>query len=90
MDNIFKLEQITHAALAQYYRWYQVYEVPFTQQTISNQKDILSEEVEIVSQNGITKGKDGLEERLCWLAKRPSRSKNSGTSSRRRKYCFRS
>ncbi len=68
MDNFFKLEQITHAALAQYYRWYQVYEVPFTQQTISNQKDILSEEVEIVSQNGITKGKNGLEERLSVYA----------------------
>lgn len=64
MDNIFKLDQLTHLVLAQYHRWYQVYEVPFTEQTIANQKDILSEEVEIISQNGTTKGKEGLEDRL--------------------------
>ena len=62
--NIYHLEQQTHAALAQYHRWYQVYEVPFTAQRIANQKDILSDDVEIVSQMGSTKGKAGLEERL--------------------------
>ena len=64
MNKILNLEQITHLALAQYHRWYQVYEVPFTINTIANQKDILSDDVEIISQNGTTKGKDGLEERL--------------------------
>lgn len=64
MDNIFKLEQQTHLALAQYYRWYQVYEVSFTAERIQNQKDILSEDVEISSQMGTTKGKEGLEDRL--------------------------
>jgi hypothetical protein len=64
MDNIFELEQQTHLALAQYYRWYQVYEVPFTKKRIKNQKDILSDDVEISSQLGTTKGKEGLEDRL--------------------------
>lgn len=64
MENIFKTEQQSHLVLAQYYRWYQVYEVPFTAERINNQKDILSENVEISSQSGTTKGKEGLEERL--------------------------
>ncbi len=64
MQTIFKLEQLTHLVLAQYHRWYQVYETPFTDCTIKNQKDILSDDVEIISQNGTTKGKNGLEERL--------------------------
>lgn len=64
MNNPFHLQQLTHAVLVQYYRWYQVYEIPFTAQRIANQKDILSEDVEIRSQAGTTKGKDGLEERL--------------------------
>lgn len=64
MENIFKTEQQSHLVLAQYYRWYQVYEVPFTAERINNQKDILSEDVEISSQSGTTKGKEGLEERL--------------------------
>lgn len=64
MNNPFELEQQTHAALAQYYRWYQVYEVPFTATRIANQKDILADDVEIVSQMGTSKGKAGLEDRL--------------------------
>lgn len=64
MTNYFELEQQTHAALAQYYRWYQVYEVPFTPARIANQKDILSDDVEIISQMGTSKGKTGLEDRL--------------------------
>jgi hypothetical protein len=64
MDNIFELEQQTHLVLAQYHRWYQVYEVPFTKERINNQKDILSDDVEISSQMGTTKGKEGLEDRL--------------------------
>ena len=53
-----------HLALAQYHRWYQVYEVPFTEARINNQADILDEEVEISSMAGVTKGKDGLGDRL--------------------------
>ena len=64
MNPSFTLQQQTHLALAQYYRWYQVYEVPFTEKRIENQKDILSEEIEISSIQGTTKGKSGLEERL--------------------------
>lgn len=64
MNNIFQLEQLTHLALAQYHRWYQVYEVPFTDRRIANQKDILSDDVEIRSQMGTSKGKEGLEDRL--------------------------
>jgi hypothetical protein len=41
-----------------------VYEVPFTQARISNQKEILANDVEITSPAGILKGKDGLKERL--------------------------
>ncbi len=63
--NPYHLEQQTHAALAQYYRWYQVYERPFTPQRIANQKDLLSDEVEIHSaQVGILRGKEHLEQRL--------------------------
>lgn len=62
--NIYYLEQQTHAALAQYHRWYQVYEVPFTAQRIANQKDILSHDVEVVSQMSSTKGKAELEDHL--------------------------
>ena len=54
----------SHLALTQYYRWYQVYEVPLTKQRIANQADILAEDVEISSVAGVTKGKEGLEERL--------------------------
>ncbi|MDI9363540.1 MAG: hypothetical protein QM541_01220 [Flavobacterium sp.] len=64
METLFEIQQITHLVLAQYHRWYQVYEIPFTQNTIANQKDILSDDVEIISQNGTTKGKEGLEDRL--------------------------
>ncbi|QDL55568.1 hypothetical protein [Rhodoferax aquaticus] len=64
MTHHFELEQQTHAALAQYYRWYQVYEVPFTPARIANQKDILSDDIEIISQMGTSKGKAGLEDRL--------------------------
>ncbi|WP_268846372.1 hypothetical protein [Flavobacterium aestivum] len=64
MKNIFELEQQAHLALAQYHRWYQVYEVPFTKERIENQKDILSDDVEISSEWGTTKGKEGLEDRL--------------------------
>lgn len=53
-----------HLALAQYYRWYQVYEVPFTEARINNQADILDEDIEISSMAGTTKGKDGLGDRL--------------------------
>lgn len=58
------MEQLTHLALAQYYRWYQVYEIPFTDTTIANQKAILTDDVTITSQAGTTQGKGGLEERL--------------------------
>jgi len=53
-----------HLALTQYYRWYQVYEVPFTKSRIDNQLDILGDDVEISSQAGTTKGKDGIADRL--------------------------
>ena len=59
-----KLETLAKGALVQYHRWYQVYEIPFTEKTINNQKDILIEDVEIVSANGTSKGKAGLEDRL--------------------------
>lgn len=53
-----------HAVLTQYYRWYQVYEVPFTKSRIDNQKDILTDDVEIVTSAGTSNGKANLEERL--------------------------
>ncbi|MFB7121829.1 hypothetical protein [Bacillus tropicus] len=62
--NKFKDIQNNHLALTQYYRWYQVYEVPLTKARIDNQLDILAEEVEISSQAGTTKGKVGIEDRL--------------------------
>lgn len=60
----FKAIQFNHLALTQYYRWYQVYEVPLNKARIDNQLDILAEEIEISSQAGTTKGKMGIEDRL--------------------------
>jgi len=60
----FKAIQNSHLALTQYYRWYQVYEVPFNKARIDNQLDILAEDVEILSQVGSSKGKNGIAERL--------------------------
>ena len=68
MSDIFKKQQASHAALAQFYRWYQVYEVPFTEQRIANQAAMLADDVEIISQAGTTKGKSGLTERLSVFA----------------------
>ena len=64
IDKNLMLEIIKKSVLAQYHRWYQVYEVPFTNSRIANQKDILDEDVEITSQSGTSKGKANLEERL--------------------------
>ncbi len=64
MTDKFKSIQISHLALTQYYRWYQVYEVPFTEARIANQLDILSDDVEIASQAGLSKGKESLPDRL--------------------------
>ncbi|MFM9841282.1 MAG: hypothetical protein ACKVOQ_23660 [Cyclobacteriaceae bacterium] len=64
MNNLFELQQLTHAALAQYHRWYQVYEVPFTKERIENQKDILADDVEITTSAGTMKGKAEVEDRL--------------------------
>lgn len=64
MTNPFQLQQQAHLALAQYYRWYQVYEVPFTKARIANQKALLSDDVEITSQMGTSKGKADLQQRL--------------------------
>ncbi|MBM7702266.1 hypothetical protein [Metabacillus iocasae] len=61
----FTITQQQHMALTQYYRWYQVYEVPFTNARIQHQLDILAEDVEISSPAGTMKGKAGLEERLA-------------------------
>lgn len=63
MDKFLEIKN-NHLALTQYYRWYQVYEVPFTKSTIDNQLDILSDDIEIVSQAGTIKGKEGLADRL--------------------------
>jgi hypothetical protein len=53
-----------HLALTQYYRWYQVYEVPFTPARIDNQLDILDPDVIIDSVNGVARGTANLEDRL--------------------------
>jgi hypothetical protein len=53
-----------HLALTQYYRWYQVYEVPFTKARIDNQMDILAEDVEITTSAGTSNGITELPERL--------------------------
>jgi hypothetical protein len=64
MVDTLTLQQQTHLILTQYHRWFQVYEVPFTETRIANQKDILSDGVEISSQAGTSKGKADLETRL--------------------------
>lgn len=60
----FKIIQNNHLALTQYYRWYQVYEVPLNKARIDNQLDILADDVEISSQAGTSKGTLGIEDRL--------------------------
>ncbi len=53
-----------YGALTQYFRWYQVYECEFTPNTIANQLDILSDDIEITSQAGTIKGKKNYPDRL--------------------------
>ncbi|MFD7522228.1 hypothetical protein [Paenibacillus chitinolyticus] len=60
----FKTIQNNHLALTQYYRWYQVYEVPLNKARVDNQLDILADDVEISSQAGTSKGKLGIADRL--------------------------
>lgn len=55
--NAFQMSQLEHKVLTQFHRWYQVYEVPFTDQRILNQADILSDDIEIISMAGTTRGK---------------------------------
>jgi len=60
----YEKKNMAHAALAQYHRWYQIYERDFNEQRIQNQLSILSDNVLIESQAGVTSGKDNYRTRL--------------------------
>ncbi len=64
MTNSYEQIDLYHLALTQCYRWYQVYEIPFNQARINNQLDILSDDVEIITPNGISNGKSSVAARL--------------------------
>ncbi|MGI2170412.1 hypothetical protein ACROAE_09470 [Shewanella sp. MF05960] len=55
----------THAALTQYYRWYQLYEGELSDIRINNQMDILSDDVLIKSAAGEMKGSANYPDRLA-------------------------
>ncbi len=63
-SNTFQFISTTHLALTQYHRWYQIYERPINDARFGNQLDILADDVVIESQLGISKGKEGLRDRL--------------------------
>lgn len=62
--NKFRDVSNTHASLAQFYRWFQVYERPLNETRFRNQLDMLADEVHIESMAGKHIGREGLWERL--------------------------
>ena len=63
--NMIKSTKNTHAALTQYYRWYQLYEGELSDVRIDNQMDILSDDVLIKSAAGEMKGSANYPARLA-------------------------
>lgn len=62
--DIFKQSELRHLAFTQYYRWFQVYERPYTDARIHNQLDILSDHILIDSISGISEGKNAQKEKI--------------------------
>ncbi|AIZ63180.1 hypothetical protein PK28_04810 [Hymenobacter sp. DG25B] len=54
-----------HLALAQYYRWYQLYERPLTEERRRHILTLLAPDVEVQSENGSFKGHTAFQERLA-------------------------
>jgi hypothetical protein len=65
-DNTFKtkLTVTEHMAKTQYYRWYQLYEGPLSEQRINNQMEILSDDLVLETSAGTMKGKSAYPERV--------------------------
>lgn len=63
--NMIKSTKNTHAALTQYYRWYQLYEGELSDVRINNQMGILSDDVLIKSAAGEMKGSANYPARLA-------------------------
>ncbi len=63
---VFKKEKTlpTHLAKTQYYRWYQLYERPMNPQRVSNQMELLSENITIETSAGTMTGKENYPKRL--------------------------
>ena len=59
-----QIENIKNVVLAQFHRWFQVYERPLNEKRYLNQLDILSEDIIIESAAGKSKGKLELKKRL--------------------------
>ncbi|CAF1288747.1 unnamed protein product, partial [Didymodactylos carnosus] len=62
--NYYEQTRLTHLTLIQFYRWFQVYERPYTVERINNSLDILEDNVTIESSNGVMNGKDNYPNRL--------------------------
>lgn len=56
--------QWVHLVLAQYHRWYQVYERPFTPQRVANQLNLLTDDIIVEGKSGVSHGKQEYVERL--------------------------
>lgn len=64
-DSHFQKTIDDHLAKAQFYRWYQLYERPITNNRVQNQLDILDNDIIITSAAGQQKGKQGYPARLA-------------------------
>lgn len=70
----FNKTRLQHAVLAQYHRWFQVYERPINNQTLANQVDLLTDDVQI---NSISSSVTGHAEYRTEVMKLPKHVKNS-------------
>jgi len=62
--SIFEQSLNRHAALTQYYRWFQIYERPFTEQRIANQLSIFSNDILVESIGNTARGKKEYQDKL--------------------------
>lgn len=65
--NVYKAKHQENRALVQYYRWFQVFEIPQNEKRISNHMEILSDSVKIVTNLGTQSGEDGMKGFLSYV-----------------------
>lgn len=64
-----KMVSKEHLIKAQYFRWFQTFEVPQTPQRLAHHMEILSDSVKIVTQNGPINGEEGMKGFLSYVEK---------------------